>query len=237
MNDRERELLICQKTQNEGFGAVYERIMLGRLLKRLAQKYGIRSVLEYGCSITKGYDNLALMSQCEVTVANENAPPPEGRFDLVWNFALTQQEPRLLEKMKQHSKRYILVFTPNLLNIGTPIHLMLHVLSRTKCQHAERGRIALRTPWGLKNFFAKQGLKVLEAGIIDIPPWPDTAFSIKDVKRMLGFKIRENEPWFSQDPEIILAKIEKMSFLEKSSLPYLLKLFFAHHLFVLGEIK
>jgi len=250
-----QELLICQHTQDEGFGAVYERIMLERLLKKLVEGHKIQSVLEYGSVITKGYDNLAIMDQAQAVIADKDIglikslwkfkKKPcfvdfkniKAKFDLVWNFALVQQDPDLIEKMIVYSKKYVLVFTPNFLNIGTPAHYLLHWLSKTECQHAERGRIDLRTPLGLKKFFIRQGLRVLKTGMVDLPPWPDTAFSIKDVKKMLGFKVKKNKQWFPKEPKVILEKIEKMTFLEQSSLPSFFKLFFAHHLFVLGEIR
>lgn len=255
MKDFARELLICQKTQREGFGAVYERIMLGRLLKQLVTRYKIHSVLEYRCPITKGYDNLALLDRCNVTIADKNHLTRQSlwvfekrprfvalrnlkeKFDLVWNFALVQQNPELIDKMKKYSQKYILVFTPNFLNIGSPIHYCLHFLSKSRCRHAERGQIKLRIPWGLKNLFMKKGLKILESGFVDLPPWPDTAFSLREVKKILGFKPKRNQSWFPREPKKILEKIEKLSFLEKNSLLFIFKLFFSHHLFVFGGSK
>lgn len=254
MKQKDREILICEKTQDEGWGAVYERIMLGRLLGDLRKKYKIKSVLEYGAQITKGYDNLVFLSDCSVAITDQKIAQIQGqwrfkqkpaflkidkigeKYDLVWNFALTQINPDLIKGMKEKSSRFVLIFTPNFLNYGTPIHLFLHLLAQTPCSHPERGSVKLRTLWGLKQFFLSKNLKIVEAGMVDIPFWPDFAFSLVEIGEIFGKKARRTR--MTQQPaKVLYQKLEKATFIEKSRLPKIIKILFAHHIFVLGEIK
>ncbi|MFC1627318.1 hypothetical protein ACFL18_02030 [Patescibacteria group bacterium] len=228
-NDKQRELELIEKTSNEGFGSVYERIILRRFFKQLMQRYQFSSVFELGTKYTKGYDNLVFADKGKKIQATP--------ADLVWNFALVQQKSILLKQMKSRANKYVLVFTPNIFNYGTIPHVGFHWLIRKPCQHAESGSVSLRTEMGLRNFFKKEGLEVLESGGIDIPWWPDTAFSFKEVKKELGLaskaktkakaKVKTAEVW---------EKIEKASWIETSRLPKLVKLPFVHHNFVLGKV-
>lgn len=254
MNVKERELLICRHTQDEGFGAVYERLMLGRFLDKFKDTYPVSSVLEFGCPITKGYDNLSFAGHCEFTVADQDIKrikklwkfghKPKfsstdsitDTYDLVWNFALLQNNESLLEKMAAKSKKYVLVFTPNILNYGTPVHLFFHLITNTKCQHPESGSIRLRTPWGLKKQFIERGLRVVGTGMIDIPPWPDPAFSLAELTKLLSKGNKTRELVIKPSKEIH-EKLESKMMLEGSAWAKPLWPIFAHHLYVLGEVK
>jgi len=249
-------LKIINHAQNEGLGALYERIMLGRLLKKIVKKYQIKSVLEYGLTYTKGFDNLHLFNTCEVTLCDPHitlfqkhypfSPKPKFSLcsdsnlkpaDLIWSFALLQNNPHYLKKMISCSKKFILVLTPNILNFGTPIHLFFHLLEHSSCFHAESGSLSLRTIQGLKSFCQKQNLKILDSGLIDIPWWPDTAFSIAQMKKIL-IKKSSTKPKkkTKTNPQKLLEKINASAFIENAPLPKFLKIPFAHHNFVLGKI-
>ncbi len=246
---------ICANTQDEGFGSVYERVSLGRLLNRLSKTLKIKTVLEYGVPFSKGYDNMVFIkNKCNVTVADPRVEkikkswpskikpkfakiPFKGEgFDLVWNFALLQTDPDSIKEMIKKSKKYVLFFTPNIWNYGTPFHVAYHIVSRKKCTHAERGSIRLRRLGGLKKFAENNNLKVLEAGYIDMPPWPDTAFSIREVKEnILGMKLPPKEKIKPLPGKQVLDKVNNTMFIENSRLP--IKYFFAHHQYVLAEKK
>jgi hypothetical protein len=245
----ERE--IFRNIQNEGIGSVYERIILKRFFERLSSKYSFDSVLEYGCKITKGYDNLVFMKRAKVTLFDSDIETisknwcfklkPEfssgnlhKKYDLVWNFAILQQEPRIITIMKNLSRRYILIIVPNILNYGTPIHLAYHFFTRTECKHAERGNLKLRTRLGLKRFTEKNGIKILECDYIDMPPIPDIGFSIKELLEFLGCNTKNERSL--QNIDAITQKIEKMMVFENKNLPSIIRAFFGHHIFLFGEV-
>lgn len=257
--DEQIELSICAKTQHEGFGSVYERIRLGRLLGRLQEKYEFHTVLEYGCPFTKGYDNLVFLARgCQVSVLDpgasdlaaewpfEETPPgyvcslEEGKtFDLVWNFAVLQLGEVCLTDLARVSLGFVLVFTPNILNYGTPFHIGYHILSLTKCQHPERGLVRIRTRLGLVRSARRHGLEVLESGYVDIPWWPDTAFSIREFKKnVLRMKkvddSRKAGTVAVREPEAVLRDIEAASWMEDKNLVHP---FFAHHTYIFAKLR
>lgn len=256
MKPVEVERLICATTQDEGFGAVHERICLQRLLRNMQKKYKWRDILELGCRITKGFDNLALMDKCGITISDPNIEkiergwlyaekptfsehfPDKGdkKYDLVWNFATVQQSPELVKDMIRSSKKYVFMATPNFISIGTPFHVIWHLITRTPCNHAEQGSVVLRTRSGLERLAKKNGLKILESGYVDIPWWPDTAFGIKDIKKFLKIEEKSKAKQRIKDPDKYLAKIKSFMFLETNPV---LNIFatpaFAHHTYVLAR--
>ena len=79
-------------------------------------------------------------------------------------------------------------------------------------------------------------LNVLEIGYVDMPFWPDTAFSIREVKEnVLKMKLRPIEREI-KDAGAVLDKVNRMAFIENSRLG-ILKHFFAHHTYALCELK
>lgn len=247
---------ICAKTQEEGFGATYERIMLERLLKNLQKKYKFKTILELGCHITKGFDNLALKENgCKISVASVDinalkekwekfkekpkfvGMASQGKYDLVWNFAMVQLKADIINQMKRNSQKYVLFFTPNILNYGTPFHVAYHLLTGTECHHAERGKVILRRKKCLERVARVYELKVLESGYVDMPWWPDTAFGIREVKEnFFKMKLKPVETEF-KDPKTLLKKIKRMRFIEDSKFLGPIKHLFAHHQYVFCELK
>lgn len=254
---REIEEWICDNTQEEGFGSVYERISLGRFLNRIKKEFKFKTVLEYGTPFSKGYDNMVFIkNKCDVTIANPKIEKIEKswpskikpiftemgveelknkKYDLVWNFALMNTNPEVIEKMKEKTNKYVLFFTPNIWNYGTPFHIVYHLISRTKCTHAERGSVKLRQLSGLKKFAKKNGLKVLETGYIDMPPWPDTAFGIREFKEnVFKMKLPPQQKKDYLPGKQVLNKINSTMFVENSGLGPI-RYLFAHHQYVLAE--
>ncbi|MBI2940630.1 MAG: hypothetical protein HYY04_09355 [Chloroflexi bacterium] len=253
------ELAICAFAQDEGLGSVYERVVLRRFLARLAEELRLRSVLEYGCAITRGYDNLAWLDRCDVTVYDPDIAriraawrpdrqprlvdhvggktngDVDGKHDLVWNFAQIQTRPELLAELLPSAGRYVLVFTPNILNWGTPFHLAYHALTRVECRHAERGRLALRTRAGLAAYVRSHRLRVLRTGYIDMPYLPDIGFSIRELKQVLGRGTPESEA-APQPSAAVLRKVEWLMGWERRALPDPVQAVLAHHCWVLAQV-
>ncbi len=250
------ELEICTKTQDEGFGAVYERIVLERFLERVQKKYGFKEVLELECPITKGFDNLVLKGiGCGINVSSKNleqlkekwdkfkekpkfiSMDSKEKYDLVWNFAVVQLDPKIIIEMKKKSKKYVLIFVPNILNYGTPFHLAYHLMTGLPCYHAERGSVKIRRRVGLKKIVERFGLRVIESGYIDMPWWPDTAFGIREVKEnILKMTLKPVEKEF-KDPKKYMRSINSMTFIEYNKFLGSIKYFFAHHTYVFCELK
>ena len=254
---KKEELEICSASAEEGIGSIYERIMIKRFFEALAKQYTFNSVLEYqGLAITKGIDNITFLKiGKDVTVADEkinqiqeNWPfrekprfslphKEQSGFDLVWNFAVIQLQPEIIEEMIALSNKFVLIFVPNFLNWGMPAHQLYHFLTCTNCQHAEKGNLFIRTRWGVERLARNKGLKIIETGYIDMPPLPDIGFSIRELREKLGLKTEFKRKPSSVNSEEVLKRVNRMNFLEKLPLPEMIKLPLAHHLYLLGKRK
>jgi hypothetical protein len=252
------EHLFCTYLQHEGIGTLYERIVKGRMLRRLAEDNGYGSVLELGCSVTKGFDNLAFLDKgLDVTVADadigtvrSNWPFPQSPnfseidrappADLVWTFARVQLEPAVIETMKRLARRQLLVFVPNVLNPGAPAHFTYHIVTRTPCRHAERGRPAFRTRPGLVRLLSHRGVRVLDSGYVDAPPIPNIAFSIRELKQAMGWTktVANGQPTGStRDPARVWQTMQSLTRFEASGLVRPFKFVIAHHIYALGVVE
>jgi hypothetical protein len=247
------ESQFCATLQDEGIGTLYERIVKGRMLRDLADRHGYQSVLEFGCSVTKGFDNLAFLDRgLSVTVADaaidairagwrfpqrpafcslEAAP----RADLVWSFAQVQRDPSVLDAMLTLADRHVLVFVPNAFNPGAPVHAAFHLVTRTPCKHAERGQLRLRTRAGLVRLLIQRRVRVLASGYIDAPPIPNIAFSIHELKQTMGWSragAAESAP--ATDPALVWRRVQALTRFEANPVAAQFRPIIGHHIFALG---
>jgi len=161
-------------------------------------------------------------------------------FDLVWNHLVIEQYDRpspleLLLEMKRLSRKLVYTSTLNPYGVGYWIHNLVHKIGKKPWDH---GSIKLMTISGMKEYFEKANLKIIDSNGVDNPPWLDTGDSMIQgsmtyVKNAVGKKWI----WSILDPDIarylpirLLANIE-------NNLPSWFKQLTAHHLYVLGEKK
>jgi hypothetical protein len=250
------ERQFCAALQHEGIGTLYERIVKGRMLRQLNQRHAYTSILELGCAVTKGYDNLAFLGQeLDVTIADANidmiqahwpfsqrptfctldAAPPA---DLVWSFARVQLDPAVLDTMLEHTRRHVLVFVPNILNPGAPVHAAFHAFTKAACQHAERGNARLRTRAGLVKLLDSRGVRVLDSGYIDAPPIPNIAFSIDELKRTMGWSANgaEQARRPAVDPSVVWRRMQALTRFETLPVTRPLRPILGHHIFAFGAL-
>ena len=112
-------------------------------------------------------------------------------------------------------------------------------MTRTKCQHPERGVFKLMNLWGLKEFVKSQGLRIIKSGFFDAPFWPDFAFSIEEIKNNLPFfrvanKTKDSNSGEDQVQNMAPVIAKAMEF--EKRLPKVLLPIFAHHQYVLGKL-
>ncbi len=249
------ERLFCAHLQHEGIGSVYERVVLSRMFRRLLARHEYSSVLELGCAITRGYDNVTFLAAgVPATVADDPVEPIESawalplrpafssrasapRADLVWSFASAQMTPSIVREMVPFARKHVLVFVPNVVNPGTPIHLAYHALTGTPCRHAERGSVAIRTKVGLRRLLQTAGLRVVVSGYVDAPPIPDIAFSLRELRETIGWAPRLGaNGQHGADPDALWRRVQQMTAFERSQLVAPLKWLVGHHIFALGAV-
>ena len=168
-------------------------------------------------------------------------PFEDHSFDLSWNFCIVEhlKDPIVLaDEMKRVSENYVLFMTQNFYNIGTIPHLLYHIYQWQGWNH---GSFSWMTFSGIKKIARKLELTVIEEGVIDVPPWPDTwDMPVRGVFKRGMESAGKSWNWSTltslakgSEPSPLIKKVE---YFERLPLPKMLKLPFTHHLYVLCEI-
>lgn len=265
---------------NEGLGLVYERFVLNDYLDRIVSQHNIHTVLEapiYGMAGVSGINSVRLAQRgCAVTLVDENAerlssieriwgelnfranfvrhrnfshlPFPDKSFDLAWEWAALWYLPdpeALLKELVRVSRKLVFVAMPNRVQVGYLMrkYLLEREFVKYVDEHwADIGKIKQR----LKDW----KLEIIDEGVLDVPPWPDTVMPAAQVLRRLGIQSKKldaqfsgsNWNWNTMDyylghrPEL-RAQIDKYTFLEHAPVPWQIKAIWAHHRYVLGKVK
>ncbi|GIL15336.1 MAG: hypothetical protein BroJett039_05090 [Chloroflexota bacterium] len=263
---------------NEGLGLVYERLMLNDFLEALRVKHRIATALEapiYGMAGVSGINSVLLARNgAAVTLVDDNAerlegirriwgelgldatfclqtpiaklPFPNHSFDLAWNWAalwyLTDPE-KLIAEMTRVSRQLIFIAMPNRAQVG---YLMRkYILEKDFTRYvdeawADIGRV--------KNILRARDCQIIDEGVLDVPPWPDTVMPAAQVLRRLGIQSKEMQArfegdgwqWSSMDYYLgkkptLKAQMDKYAFLERAPLPWQIKSVWAHHRYVVAR--
>jgi SAM-dependent methyltransferase len=262
---------------NEGLGLVYERLVLNDYLDRLLDRYEIASVLEaplFGMAGVSGINSVRLAQRgCRVTLVDVNAERLEGveriwgelglpcsfvleeefdrlpfedaAFDLAWEWAGLWYLPDaagLLAELARVSRQLVFVAMPNRLQVGYWLRKLL--VDREFFEQVDErwAKIGLA-----KKALVGQGITIVEEGVLDVPPWPDTVMPAAELLRRLGIRSKKLNDRFSGDDwrwstmEYYLGKrpelrdvVDGYTFLERLRVPWQLKVVWAHHRYLLG---
>jgi SAM-dependent methyltransferase len=263
---------------NEGLGLVYERLVLNDYLDRIVSKHNIRSVLEapiFGMAGVSGINSVRLAQRgCAVTLVDENAerlagieriwgelnlratfihhadfarlPFDDGTFDLTWEWAGLWYLPNanaLLRELVRVSRNLVFVAMPNRVQVGYLMRKFL--LERDFVNYVDES-------WADINRIKRElrDVNIIEEGVLDVPPWPDTVMPASQVLRRLGIKSKKLDAqftgagwnWSTMDyylgrrPEL-KAMIDRYTFIERAPIPWQVKTIWAHHRYVLGQVK
>jgi SAM-dependent methyltransferase len=264
---------------NEGLGVVYERFVLNDYLDQLLDRHQVKTVLEaplYGMAGVSGINSVRLAERgCQVTLVDSQAerlagvsriwqrlalpvrlvhhqafdrlPFADNSFDLAWEWAGLWYLPdaaALLGELGRVSRNLVFVAMPNHLQVG--YLLRKYVLDRdffptVDEQWVRMGRI--------KKSLRASGVRFIDEGVLDVPPWPDTVMPAAEVLQRLGIKSKKlaaqfsGESWnwntmayyLGQEPEL-RQRVMKYAWLDHAPLPWQLKTIWAHHRYVLGQV-
>ncbi len=262
---------------NEGLGVVYERIVLNEYLLRLQQTYNVMSVLEaplYGMAGVSGINSVALaQAGCAVTLLDDNAerlsgvqrlwnelglsatckqhtdfsrlPFDDNAFDLVWAWAAlwyVDDARALLHEMARVSRRLVFVAMPNRMQVGYILRKFVLEPNFFKTVDESWANVPR-----VKSVLRDANLKIIDEGVLDVPPWPDTVMPAALVLQKLGVRSKrmstrfEGDGWqwstmdyYSGNRPELKATMERYMFLERLPLPWQLKTMWAHHRYVLA---
>lgn len=265
---------------NEGLGLVYERLMLNDFVEALRIKHRIDSVLEapiYGMAGVSGINSVLLARNgARVTLVDDNRerlagiqriwgelgldatftqlepildlPFESRRFDLAWNWAALWYLPdpeKLIGELVRVSRNLVFLAMPNRAQVG--YMLRKFVLEKEFVRYvdetwADIGRV--------KNILRDWDCSIIDEGVLDVPPWPDTVMPAAEVLKRLGLQSQEMSgrfegdswQWSSMDyylgkkPEL-RAQMERYAFLERAPVPWQIKSIWAHHRYVVARVE
>lgn len=174
-------------------------------------------------------------------------PLPDRSFDLTWNWAALWYLPDaagLLRELVRLSRHLVFVAMPNTRQVG--YWLRKFVLDRdffrtVDERWADMGRI--------RRVLEAAGARILDTGVLDVPPWPDTVMPAGEVLKRLGIRSRRLQAQFSGDgwrwstmayytgaqPDL-RARVLRYAWLDHAPLPWQLKAVWAHHRWLLAAV-
>jgi len=174
-------------------------------------------------------------------------PFADRSFDLTWQWAglwYIADPAGLLRELARTSRRLVFVAMPNNVQVGYWMRKL--VLDREFfTTHDETwtdiGRI--------RRILEAEGIKIIEEGVLDTPPWPDTVMPANEVLKRLGVRNKALEAQFTgdgwrwstmayylnQEPDL-RKRVMKYAWLDHAPLPWQLKAIWAHHRYLLGRI-
>ncbi|HBY92480.1 MAG TPA: hypothetical protein DEP84_00715, partial [Chloroflexi bacterium] len=99
----------------------------------------------------------------------------------------------------------------------------------------------------IRRLLESEGVEIVDEGVLDVPPWPDTVMPAAEVLGRLGlrrtalaerFNDAQSWDWSTMDyytgrrPEL-KQQMDRYAFLERAPLPWRLKVVWAHHRYIL----
>ena len=262
---------------DEGLGLVYERFILNDFLTGLLNRYEIHDVLEaplYGMAGVSGINSVALaQAGCQVTLVDYDSerlagvariweelglcatfvpqeplitlPFADRQFDLAWNWAalwyLRNAAP-VLREMVRVSRRVVFVAMPNPYQVGYIVRKRLVEPDFFKTVDERWVSMGL-----IKSVLTAEGVQIVEEGVLDVPPWPDTVMPAADFLRKVGIRSKRLESqftgkgweWSTMDYYLgrrpdLRDKVMPYGWLDRLRLPWRIKAVWAHHRYVVG---
>lgn len=198
--------------------------------------------------ITRIWRELKLSAHFVLHKDFAHLPFEENSFDLAWEWAGLWYLPNaeaLLRELTRVSRKLVFVAMPNNLQVGYLMRKYLidrDFFDTVDERWVQMGRI--------KSVLRDMGVHFIEQGVLDVPPWPDTVMPAAEVLRRLGIKSKKLESQFSgegwswstmahylgQEPDLY-ERVIKYAWLDHAPIPWQLKLVWAHHRYILGEVN
>lgn len=265
---------------NEGLGVVYERFVLNDYLDQLVDRHAITTVLEaplYGMAGVSGINSVRLAERgCQVTLVDNRAerlkgvrkiwerldlpatflyhqnfkalPFADNSFDLTWEWAGLWYLPdaeALLRELVRVSRNLVFVAMPNNLQVG--YLLRKYVIDQAFFPTVDERWVQMGR---IKRSLKETGVKFIDEGVLDVPPWPDTVMPAAEVLKRLGIRSQKlnqqftGEGWqwstmayyLGEQPEL-REQVMKYAWFDRVPLPWQLKTIWAHHRYVLGSVS
>jgi hypothetical protein len=263
---------------NEGLGLVYERFVLNDFLLYIKGQYGFHTVLEaplFGMAGVSGingvhlarikcpmtladddperlagveriWDELNLSVRCDLVNDWSQLPYADNAFDFAWNWAAIWRlaDPAaLLREMVRVSNKLVFVAVPNPVQVGYQVRK--HIVEPEFVREVDERWTNIGM---VRRLLEGEGLEILEQGVLDTPPWPDTVMPANELLKRLGIRSKKLEGkftgegwrWSTMDYYLgrapdMYQRVMKHAWLERLNIPWRIKQIWSHHRWVLGR--
>jgi hypothetical protein len=177
-----------------------------------------------------------------------NLPFADRSFDLTWQWAglwYLQKPAALLRELARCSRKLVFVAMPNNIQVGYWMRKL--VIDRDFFATHDEGWTDITR---LRHILEDAGVRIIDEGVLDVPPWPDTVMPANEVLKRLGIRSRKLEEQFTGDgwnwstmawymgeqPELY-DQVMKYAWLDNAALPWQMKAIWAHHRWLLGVVE
>ncbi|MEM7535389.1 MAG: methyltransferase domain-containing protein [Chloroflexota bacterium] len=174
-------------------------------------------------------------------------PFEDNTFDLTWQWAglwYIQKPEGLLNELVRTSRNLVFVAMPNNIQVGYWLRKL--VIDREFFHHHDESWTHIHR---IRKILENAGVEIIEQGVLDVPPWPDTVMPAADVLKKLGIRSQKLEEQFTGDdwhwstmayymneePDLY-ERVMKYAWLDKAKLPWQVKAVWAHHRYLLGRV-
>lgn len=175
-------------------------------------------------------------------------PFADKSFDFTWEWAglwYINNPEGLLKELVRTSRNLVFVAMPNNIQVGYWMRKLI-IDREFFATHDERwteiGRI--------RRILEAAGVEIIDQGVLDVPPWPDTVMPANEVLKRLGIRSKQLESQFTgegwrwdtmayymgKEPDLY-DRVIKYAWLDHAPLPWQVKSIWAHHRWLLGRVK
>jgi hypothetical protein len=175
-------------------------------------------------------------------------PFADRSFDLTWQWAglwYIQNPAGLLRELVRTSRNLVFVAMPNNLQVGYWLRKL--VIDREFFAHHDEQWTDISR---LRRILEIEGVEIIDQGVLDTPPWPDTVMPANEVLKRLGIRSKGLEQQFTGDnwqwstmayylgkePDLY-DRVIKYAWLDHARLPWQVKAVWAHHRYLLGRVR
>ncbi len=173
-------------------------------------------------------------------------PFADRSFDMTWCWAALwyiRNPAGLLHELVRTSRDLVFVAMPNNIQVGYWMRKLV-IDQQFFATHDETW-----TDIGLiRQLLEGAGVQIIEEGVLDVPPWPDTVMPANEVLKRLGIRSKSLESQFTgegwqwstmayytgAEPDL-RDRVLKYAWLDHAPLPWQVKAIWAHHRYLVGR--
>ena len=175
-------------------------------------------------------------------------PFADNSFDFTWEWAglwYINDPAGLLRELVRTSRNLVFVAMPNNIQVGYWMRKL--VIDREFFAQHDEGWTDIGR---IRRILEGAGVEIIDQGVLDVPPWPDTVMPANEVLQRLGIRSRQLEEQFTGegwqwstmayylgDEPDLYERVMKYAWLDQAKLPWQVKSVWAHHRYLLGRVR